>query len=73
MSLPTLESLRKEKPAGNTVYNLLLSPHLFTKFCEDFSFSFYLLILVLKSRNFPYTTTLPFIKKIRKSSCFENN
>jgi hypothetical protein len=75
MSLPTLSSLRKEKANVQHRIKLIAGFRLFTKIpaCRRQARGlstlpavgrsvFYLLTLMLKTRNKPYTTTLCFIK-----------
>jgi hypothetical protein len=51
MSLPTLASLRKEKASVQHRIKLIAGLCLFTKVLADLKFVFYLLTLVLKTRN----------------------
>jgi len=51
MSLPTLSSLRKEKASVQHRIKLIAGFSLFTKVLADFKSVFYLLTLVLETRN----------------------
>ena len=51
MSLPTLSSLRKEKANVQHRIKLIAGFRLFTKVLADFKSVFYLLTLVLETRN----------------------